>query len=81
MSFRWLSTLAVALTGLTSVQAVAATPQNNLTLIPTNVWNPANPSNPNSIELRVYEPSNVKANPAVILAVRLPLSQPKHAPD
>lgn len=80
MSFKWLSTLTVALTGLTSVQAVAATPQNGLTLIPTSVWNPVNASNPNHIELRVYEPNNVKAHPAIILAVRLPLCQPKHAP-
>ena len=67
MSFKWFGALAVALTGFTSVQAIAANPQNNLTLIPSSTW--GNPTNPNHIELRVYEPNQLRANPAIILAV------------
>ena len=68
--------LAVALASLTAVQAVPATPKNNLTLIAPSVW--GNPSNPNNIQLRVYEPKQLKSRPAIILAVRCSLC---HLPD
>ncbi|KAK4455329.1 Feruloyl esterase B [Podospora aff. communis PSN243] len=69
MAGKLLSVLALALTSFAPVQAVPAAPENALKLIPTSQWGPVNASNPNAIELRVYEPTRIESSPAVILAL------------